>query len=169
MAIRKKDKKKEQLPVAALTADLAMPAPGGEAAGGVSLLVFETNRKRFAIGVEHTEGVVDCPSVSPLPSAPDGIIGVASVRGRITLVMDLSGPSIQQGLKRRLILIRGEAQIGLLADRVEGVSAAGPSKMIKPKPGEHHLPEESGWPVRAFFKSEQGRVPVIDVDRLVES
>src|ERR1051325_6667379 len=56
----------------------------------VSLLTFEIGRKEFAIGVEHREGVVDCPRISPLPNSPDGMAGVASVRGRMTLVMDLS-------------------------------------------------------------------------------
>lgn len=171
MPIRKRAKKKDKLPIAALGAELTAAVAGVEADGDASLLVFETNRKRFAIGIEHTEGVVDCPGVSPLPSAPDGIIGVASVRGRMTLVMDLGGGANQQGLqgsKRRLILLRGEAQIGLLADRVEGVSAAGPGKMIKPRAGGRQPAEETGWPVRAFFKSEQGRVPVVDVERLAE-
>src|SRR5215211_9062 len=56
----------------------------------VSVLLFEIGRKAFAIGVEHTEGVVDCPRVSPLPNSPDGMAGIASVRGRMTLVIDLS-------------------------------------------------------------------------------
>jgi chemotaxis signal transduction protein len=165
MAIRKSDKKKEQVAVAGLSPDLAAADARLESDGAVSLLLFETNRKRFAIGVEYTEGVVDCPSVSPLPSSPDGIIGVASVRGRMTLVMNLGGAATQQGFKRRLILLRGEAQLGLLADRVEGISAAKPSKLVKPKTGGHQ-PEDLRWPVRAFFKSEQGKVPVIDVERL---
>jgi chemotaxis signal transduction protein len=167
MAIRKSSKKKEEAPVAGLPSELASPEARQETAGAISLLLFETNRKWFAIGVEYTEGVVACPGISPLPSSPDGIIGVASVRGRMTLVMNLGGAVAQQGLKRRLILLRGEAQLGLLADRVEGIMAAKPSRLVKPKAGEHRL-EDLKWPVRAIFKGEQGKVPVIDVERLAE-
>ena len=55
----------------------------------------------------------------------------------------------------------------LLADRVEGIMAAKPGRLVKPKAGEHRL-EDLKWPVRAIFKSEQGKVPVIDVERLAE-
>src|SRR5262249_16860425 len=50
----------------------------------VSVLVFEIGNEGFAIAVESVEGVVDCPNLTPLPSAPEGVIGVVSVRGRMT-------------------------------------------------------------------------------------
>jgi chemotaxis signal transduction protein len=138
-----------------------------------SVLVFDIEGKRFGIGVEHTEGVVDCPRISPLPSAPDGLIGVASVRGRMTLVIDLSLATELNRAKRRLILLKGEAQLGLIADHVEGVLALEPESLLsKSQKGEARANKskmaEETWPARAYFKSESRHVPVLDIERLAD-
>ena len=36
----------------------------------VSVLSFEVGGEWYSIGVENTEGVVDCPKLTPLPGAP---------------------------------------------------------------------------------------------------
>ena len=139
----------------------------------VSVLVFDIGEETYAIGVESTEGVVDCPRTSPLPSPPDGIVGVASVRGKITVVMDLSLGSAQREDRRRLILLKGDAQLGLLADRVEGVLSLNP-RQVRPA-GKRDQDSQGGsssgaelWPSQNFFKSEGREVPIIDTSRLAE-
>jgi len=135
-----------------------------------SVLLFEIGGKAFAIGVENTEGVVDCPRISPLPSPPEGLEGVASVRGRMTLVVDLSLKANPAIGKWRLILIKGEMQLGLLAERVEGVFALDIDAIRRdaktPRAREDN--EESNWPTRSFFNIENRRIPLIDVERLIE-
>lgn len=150
---------------------IATREPAG-ASDQVSVLLFMTGDHRFSIGVEHTEGVVDCPRISPLPSPPDGIIGVTSVRGRMTLVMDLSVSSSQPAPKRRLILVKGDAQLGLIADHVDGVLGLEPRQLRAiSRKGDHasKQPEvETSWPARFYFKNEGHRVPILDVERLSE-
>src|SRR5882762_9536742 len=67
----------------------------GENKPVISVLMFEVGGAHFAIGVETTEGVVECPRTTPLPGPPDGVVGLTSVRGRMTVVMDL-GLEIRQ-------------------------------------------------------------------------
>src|SRR5262245_30936065 len=121
----------------------------------VSVLMFEVGGTLYAIGVEHTEGVVDCPKITPLPSPPDGIAGVASVRGRMTVVIDLGSKTREENFRRRLILVKGEAQLGLVADRVEGVLAL-ETKNVRPVAhGKESLTKqkaEFGWPAKSYFK-----------------
>jgi chemotaxis signal transduction protein len=139
----------------------------------VSMLIFAIGDKPFSIGVEHTEGVVDCPRISPLPAPPDGIVGVTSVRGRMTIVMDLGVASSQPTGKRCLILVKGEAQLGLIADHVEGVVALEP-KQLRAISGKGESASKNGrkvdgmWPARLYFKNEGRRVPVVDIERLCE-
>ena len=138
----------------------------------VSVLVFEVGGIRYAIGVEHTEGVVDCPRITPLPNPPDGVAGIASVRGRMTVAMDLGLNVSEQMVRRRLILVKGDAQLGLLADRVEGVLALEPKKVRPVAHGKDSLTlqrAEFGWPARSYFKSDRQRVPILDVERLGEA
>jgi purine-binding chemotaxis protein CheW len=169
---REKPVEKPEVKVGPLPLELiSTPAPHGPG-DQVSVLVFATGGYRFSIGVEHTEGVVDCPRISPLPSPPDGIIGVTSVRGRMTVVMDLNVAANQPAAKRRLILVKGEAQLGLIADQVEGVVALEP-KQLRSTGGRDDKSSKTSdvdatWPARFYFKSEGRRVPVVDVERLGE-
>lgn len=137
----------------------------------VSVLMFEVGGTPYAIGVEHTEGVVDCPKITPLPSPPDGIAGVASVRGRMTVVMDLSSTTLEQNPRRRLILVKGDAQLGLIADRVEGVLVLDTKNVRPVAHGKESLTRqkaEFGWPARSYFKGSGIRIPILDLERLAE-
>ena len=171
---RAKEKPGESPPfkVGPLPLELISTAEPTRASDQVSVLLFRTGDNRFSIGVEHTEGVVDCPRISPLPSPPDGIIGVTSVRGRMTLVMDLNLASSQPEAKRRLILVKGDAQLGLIADQVEGVVALEPKQLramgSKHDPASKQREPEAAWPAKFYFKNEGRRVPIVDIERLSE-
>ena len=137
----------------------------------VWVLGFRVADKPFAVGVENTEGVVDCPRLSPLPSAPEMVIGVGSVRGRITLVVDLS-MATSECARRRLILLRGEAQLGLLADHIEGVIPLKPkdlrefteSRLRRRGRAEASLRQAAGKIARTYFKRDGRAVPVVDLE-----
>ena len=159
----KTQRKRSKIRIGPIPLLLSGAEPADDKIDSASVLLFEIGGQAFAIGVETTEGVVDCPRISPLPSPPDGLEGVASVRGRMTLVMDLSLKANQNAGKRRLILLKGEAQLGLLAERIEGVIALEPRQIAT-----READEEGNWPARSYFTSDNRRVPIIDVERLVE-
>jgi purine-binding chemotaxis protein CheW len=129
-----------------------------------SFLFFSVGDAEYAIEVETTEGVVDCPLISPLPDSPDGIIGVGSVRGRMTVVLDLSRGQGQTlaGRKRRLVLIKGDTRLGLLADRVRGVEAVDKRALR-----EVAQADAGDWYAKAYLVRDQSRIDVLDVERLV--
>ena len=138
----------------------------------ISVLVFEVGGAAYAIGVEQTEGVVDCPRITPLPSPPEAVAGLTSVRGRMTVVMELGSNSVEQTVKRRLILVKADAQLGLLADRIEGVVGLEPKKLRpleKSKEGVTAQRAPLGWPAKSYFKRGKRSVPLIDVERLAET
>lgn len=166
-------KVKFDLKVGPIPLDLISRESSEEASDLVSLLVFEIGEETLAVGVEHTEGVVDCPRVSPLPSAPDGMVGVASVRGHITLVMDLSHKAALAPGRRRLILLKGESQLGLLADRVEGIVALPPKKVRRLDDEKSklaaRLKEGGNVPYATFFKADGRDVPIIEVEALARA
>jgi len=137
----------------------------------VSVLVFQIGGAAYSIGVEHTEGVVDCPRITPVPNPPDGVSGIASVRGRMTVVMNLGSNGSTEAARQRLILIKGDAQLGLLADRVEGVLALERNKVRPVAHGKDSLTRERArfdWPARSYFKGDRTRVPILDIERLSE-
>ena len=137
----------------------------------ISVLVFQIGGAAYSIGVEHTEGVVDCPRITPVPNPPDGVSGIASVRGRMTVVMNLGSNGSAEHARQRLILIKGDAQLGLLADRVEGVLALEQNQVRPVAHGKDRLTRERAtfdWPARSYFKGDGARVPILDIERLSE-
>jgi chemotaxis signal transduction protein len=164
----KKEKANPDVDVTAVPLALAGLEPAGVPVDVVSVLLFESGGEMFGITVEHTEGVVDCPRITPLPSAPDGMIGVASVRGRMTLVMDLGLKANPDEGKRRLILLKGEGQLGLVAERVEGVLALEPDRIRKRKADDKSAARtaQEWWAASEQFKHEGRDVPLLDAARL---
>jgi chemotaxis signal transduction protein len=161
--------KRVRISIPAIPLELGSPGTGDEKTQHVSVLMFEVGGGTYAIGVENTEGVVDCPRITPLPRPPDGVAGLASVHGRMTVVMDLGAGSSEEQVKQRLILVKGNAQLGLLADHIEGVRALEPNKVRPVAHGRSRLTSERAtfdWPASSYFKSGRIRVPIIDVERL---
>jgi chemotaxis signal transduction protein len=161
--------KKATLRIGPIPIELISPGAVDESSNSISVLLFGIGEQLFAIGVDHTEGVVECPAVSPLPSPPEGMLGVASVRGRMTLVMDLSLDDKITVAKRRLILLKGDAQLGLLADRVDGVVTLEPRQLKEwsvegDRVKQGGLAPEDRWPATHTFRHAGRQVPIIDAE-----
>jgi chemotaxis signal transduction protein len=160
-----------------LSQSLLIELPGSEAEGGapggLSLLVFGIGDEKFAIEIDHTEGVVDCPRLTPLPSPPDGMIGITSVRGRMTLVLELGSDTGQKPSKRRLILLKGDAQLGLIADHIEGIvsldaASKGRTRKRAAALSPRALDRKEILPVLSSFEYGGTMVDIVDVGRLVQ-
>jgi chemotaxis signal transduction protein len=172
MANERRKKWREALTLGVLPLDLNGEKSGENVTNQVAFLAFEVGGQAFAIEVEHTEGVVDCPRVTPLPGPPDGILGVTSIRGKMTVVMDLSLKGPAKDEKRRLVLLKGEAQLGLLADHIDGVLVIKPNEVHsiqsrKPAAGlEPTGAPNRSWLTDNYITSRGREVPVIDGERL---
>jgi chemotaxis signal transduction protein len=155
-------------------AEPVKPEPSNpEPAAEIPLLVFSVGGQSMAVSVENTEGVVDCPRISPLPTAPEQIIGVTSVRGRITLVVELCAEATPTCARRRLILLKGDSQVGLVADRVEGIVAAavlgirplsGQGQTRKRKQAIPDVDRQTRPFCRKYFMAEGRKIPIVDMD-----
>jgi hypothetical protein len=87
------------------------------------------------------------------------------VRGRITVVLNLSG-SPASGGKRQLILLRGEAQLGLIADRIEAILGLEPDVVRPTGRATAQAEEKSGWPPAAPVTVNGRELSIIDAERL---
>src|SRR2546422_11425728 len=157
-----------RLAIAGLSLELGQD-PGDGKAELVSVLMFEVGGAPYAIGVVHTEGLVDCPRITPLPNPPDGVAGLASVRGRMTVVMDLGLKVSQNLVRQRLILVKGDAQLGLLADRVEGVLAMEPKKVRPVAHGKVSITLQRAnlvCVVSSYLERVRHLCPILDPDRV---
>ena len=93
------------------------------------LRAFSRGRMRFAVAEEAVSSVVDWREPAPLPHAPDAIRGVVSVHGRMLTVLDLSrlpqnAQTEELEIPKVLIALRGDEQLALAADQIEGTIEA---------------------------------------------
>jgi purine-binding chemotaxis protein CheW len=157
------------LRLAAIPVQLSPASDEDESLGRVSFLVFDIGEEFFALTVENIEGVVDCTRIAPLPSPPDSVVGVTSARGRMTLVMNLSANHQQSDNRQRLVLLKGESQVGLLADHIEDVitiAAEDIDMRSKRVVGKTVKTREIG---NHYFKNKGRIVSIIDFEKLVEA
>lgn len=87
------------------------------------LLAFVIADETYALALEAVREILKPPPVTPVPRAPRDVLGVISVRGRITTVVDLRRrlrARVDEIDKHSRILLvdDGDEIVGLLVDRV---------------------------------------------------
>ncbi len=101
-------------------------------------IVFRVGGNRIALPLTSIREVVVPPSkLSRVPRAPEAILGIMNLRGRVVAVVDLAYimpasslrggmphvPGAQLATGRVLLLEHARREIGLLVSEVEGISA----------------------------------------------
>lgn len=86
-------------------------------------LAFELAKEVFALPLSSIREILKLAPITEVPRAPSDVLGILSVRGRITTVIDLRRrlrmPPQDPGKSTRILLVDGGGEImGLLVDRV---------------------------------------------------
>jgi purine-binding chemotaxis protein CheW len=90
-------------------------------------LTFELGTEEYAVAIDRVREVLKAQTVTEVPRAPAGILGVVTVRGEVVAVFDprrrlgLPGPTPADGAGRIVIVDDGEGPCGLLVDAVASV------------------------------------------------
>jgi chemotaxis signal transduction protein len=137
------------------------------------LFVLTAGGQTFAVRAEETEGVAEGLEPAPLPHAPAAVLGVVSLRGRMrTLIYPpalFSQTDEHQDLTRNVtvvtprfaVALRGDEQLALAADSIEGVvafDADSPS-----------LSDSHEDPPAAAYEHEGRRVRLLDASSLFDA
>ncbi len=93
---------------------------------GVQLLAFRLDGQRYGLPLASVERVVRSVEITPLPKAPEIVLGVINVQGRVVAVVDVRKrfrlPQREPALGDSLVIARTPARaVALLADTVAGV------------------------------------------------
>lgn len=110
---------------------LAKPITKEDSSGRVPMTVFSIGASRFAVSVDSLKEVRPLREIAALPMLPPHLNGLASVGGRVLVVIDLR-PLLdlpQSGLAESpLLLVIGEGKqvCALLATKVEGLRLLDP-------------------------------------------
>ncbi len=87
------------------------------------VLAFEINDERYALPLGSVREILKVPPITPVPRAPRAVLGIISVRGKMTTLLDLrrllAVPERRQTKATRVLLVdTGEEVMGVLIDRV---------------------------------------------------
>lgn len=115
--------------------------------GAVRLVVFVAGAQRYALPLAAVERALPMVAVSPLPKAPEIVLGVINLHGRIVPVVDvrrrLGLPSREYGMAGHLLVARtARRALALPTDEVVGVSEVPADAVRRPEsvvPGIGHV------------------------------
>jgi len=90
------------------------------------LIVFSLDRQRYALPLHAVDRVVRMVAITPLPKAPDIVLGVVNLQGRVIPVIDMrrrfSLPEKKIALTDQLVVAHTlRRSIALVADAVHDV------------------------------------------------
>lgn len=132
--------------------------------GSENLLVFTLDEPRFALPLAAVVRVVHAVEVTPLPKAPQIVLGVINAQGRVIPVVDmrrrfdLSGREMR--LEDRFIIARTARRlVALVVDDVAGTRELGQRDLTS---AAESLPFASY--LRGVAKLEDGLVLITDLD-----
>jgi purine-binding chemotaxis protein CheW len=143
------------------------PIPEAEPSAHIEILEFALAGERYAVDLGFVHEVYVLKELTPVPCAPDFVIGIVVARGRILSVIDLKKffGLPDKGLTdlNKIVVLRNETmEFGLLADQIIGVHEL-PLAAIQPP-----LPTLTG--VRADYLRgvTAERLVVLDARKLLE-
>lgn len=133
--------------------------------GSPPLLVFTLDAQRYALRLEAVERVVSAAEITPLPGAPEVVLGLINLRGRVVPVIQLrrrfSLPDRDIRLSDSFIVAStSRLSFALVADAVHGLVECPPEAVV---PAEEILPRMD--PIEGVMVLPDGMVLISDLDR----
>ena len=100
------------------------------------ILVFTIEEQRYALRVSSVERIVRAVEITPLPKAPEIILGLVNVRGRVIPVVNtrrrFGRPEREIELSDRFILANtSERTVSLVVDEVDDVIVSSEKEVIQ--------------------------------------
>ncbi len=130
------------------------------------LIVFSLDRQRYALPLHAVDRVVRMVAITPLPKAPDIVLGVVNLQGRVIPVIDIrrrfSLPEKKIALTDQLVVAHTlRRPVALVADAVHDVigSAQGLIETENILPGLEY--------VDGVVKLTDGLILIHDLDRFL--
>jgi purine-binding chemotaxis protein CheW len=116
---------------------LARPPAATSDAGVLHLVTFALANERYGIEARHVRAVARLSDYTPVPGAPDFLLGVMNLRGEVLAVVDLRkflGAAVRgvSDLSRVLVLGADRAEFGILADEAHEVRPLAADAVLDP-------------------------------------
>jgi len=109
----------------------AEAAPFEDPAVDTEMLAFLLSGEEYVVAVGQVNEVLKMWSLTPVPNAPEHILGVSSLRGTMLTIIDLGkrlglGPAAMNEKSRVVVVTVNDEKVGFIVDRVTGVVKLSP-------------------------------------------
>ncbi|MES9870924.1 MAG: chemotaxis protein CheW [Sedimenticola sp.] len=135
----------------------------------VQLVTFSLAEERYGINVMQVQEVLRVSEITPVPGAPDYVLGIINLRGNVVTVIDtrnhfgLSGAEMTNA--SRILIIESDKQVvGMLVDSVAEVVEVAVDE-IAPAPNLSNM--ESSRYIQGVATLEGGLLVVVDLNSLL--
>jgi purine-binding chemotaxis protein CheW len=133
----------------------------------MEIVVFSLDEPRYALDLSAVERVVHAVEITPLPKAPEIVLGVINVQGEVVPVVDVRNrfrlPEREINIDDRFIIARTSRRlVALLVDDVTGVQRIGNREIVS---AEQALPFAEY--IKGVAKVEGDIVLIHDLDRFL--
>jgi len=130
-------------------------------------LVFTLEDQRYALGLEAVERVVRAVELTSVPEAPEILMGLINLQGRIIPVLNIRRrfhlPPRDMEIKDRIIVSRTSSRkIAIIADRTEAVVEFAQEEIHEAR---KILPDMDGY-VEGVGKLNDDTVLIYDINKL---
>jgi purine-binding chemotaxis protein CheW len=131
------------------------------------LIVFALDRQRYALPLPVVDRVVRMVAITPLPKAPDIVLGVVNIQGRVIPVIDMRRrfrlPEREIALTDQLVVAHTVRRpVALVADAVQDVITCAEQSLIA---AENILPQVKY--VEGVVKLTDGLILIHDLDKFL--
>ncbi len=113
--------------------------PEEAVSGIIELLTFQLAAEEFAFRISEVEEILIPQQITMVPKAPDYILGITSVRGKVMPVLDLKKRlSIKDNgasgkVRKKILMLKGpKGRIGIMIDMINGVIRIDESDIAEP-------------------------------------
>ena len=132
-------------------------------------VTFELNGETYALDVMRVQEVLKVGEISPVPGAPEYVLGIINLRGKVVTVIDarlrLGLPYAEGTEASRIIVLEAAGQdVGIQVDSVAEVMQI-PRADIDPSPSVGN--EDSAQYIEGVGSREQELIIVVDIDKLL--
>lgn len=136
------------------------------------VFVVRAGGQEWALPAQAVQAVFRIASIAPVPLAPPAIEGLVNLRGRVVVAVNLARRLLGEhatdpdGNRSLAVAIKhGDDVFALTIDDVGDVAGFGAAERLDLPP---HVPADLAHLTTSWFRTRDGLVPLLDLDRLID-
>ncbi|MDF3982076.1 chemotaxis protein CheW [Luteibacter sp. PPL201] len=134
-------------------------------------LGFSLEGQRYAVALSSVREVIRPGDITPVPGAPDDVLGIVNLRGQIVPVLDgrrrfgldTHVDAEKEDAQRVIVFDDAGTVVGMRIDLIGEMLRLAPDEIAPPPPGRAERRDD---PVSGVVTRDEGFIALVDVQRL---